>query len=115
MERKTSIDAFGASSLILFSALLGLNQVLIRIVNSGMQPVFQAGLRSLCVFPLILILIGLGLIVLKFAYKYRSQKDTDREKHSPTSELTQNLLQENSQETNLEAVKKNTNGLISEE
>lgn len=55
MERKSKIDAFGASSLILFSALLGLNQVLVKIVNGGMQPVFQAGLRSLCVFPLILI------------------------------------------------------------
>ena len=55
MERKTSIDAFGASSLILFSALLGLNQVLIKIVNAGLQPVFQAGMRSLCVFPLLIL------------------------------------------------------------
>ncbi|MEP1205933.1 MAG: DMT family transporter [Rhizobiaceae bacterium] len=55
MERKTSIDAFGASCLILFSGLLGLNQVLVKIVNGGMQPVFQAGLRSLCVFPLLLL------------------------------------------------------------
>jgi len=55
VERKTRIDAFGAASLILFSTLLGLNQVLVKIVNSGMQPVFQAGLRSLCAFPVVLI------------------------------------------------------------
>ncbi len=55
MDKKTRIDAFGASSLILFSALLGPNQVLIKVVNSGLQPVFQAGLRSLCALPVIVI------------------------------------------------------------
>ena len=55
MEKKTRIDSFGASSLILFSALLGLNQVLIKVVNGGLQPVFQAGLRSLCALPVIVI------------------------------------------------------------
>lgn len=55
MERKSRIDAFGATSLILFSALLGINQVLVKIVNGGLQPVFQAGLRSLCALPLVLL------------------------------------------------------------
>ncbi|MEM8749717.1 MAG: DMT family transporter [Pseudomonadota bacterium] len=55
MERKTRIDAFGATSLIIFSALLGLNQVLIKIVNSGLNPVFQAGLRSLFALPIVLL------------------------------------------------------------
>ncbi|NKB51290.1 MAG: EamA family transporter [Rhizobiaceae bacterium] len=55
MERKSRIDAFGATSLILFAALLGLNQVLVKVVNGGLQPVFQAGLRSLCVLPILLI------------------------------------------------------------
>lgn len=50
MQRKQQIDAFGASVLVAFSALLGLNQVMIKIVNAGLQPVFQAGLRSLCAF-----------------------------------------------------------------
>ncbi len=50
LERKDKIDAFGATILVFFSALLGLNQVLVKIVNSGMQPVFQAGMRSLCAF-----------------------------------------------------------------
>ena len=47
MERKPNIDAFGAISLVGFSMLLGFNQVVIKVVNSGFQPVFFAGLRSL--------------------------------------------------------------------
>ena len=47
MERKPNIDAFGAISLIVFSVLLGFNQVVIKVVNGGLQPVFFAGLRSL--------------------------------------------------------------------
>ncbi len=50
MERKQGIDSFGAVVLVLFSALLGLNQVLVKLVNAGMHPVFQAGLRSACAF-----------------------------------------------------------------
>ena len=46
MERKNHIDATGALILIIFMAVLGLNQVGIKIVNDGMAPVFQAGLRS---------------------------------------------------------------------
>ena len=47
MKRKSHIDLFGAVSLIGFSLLLGLNQVVIKVVNGGLQPVFFAGLRSL--------------------------------------------------------------------
>lgn len=47
MDRKPNIDAFGAASLIGFSVLLGFNQVVIKVVNGGLQPVFFAGLRSL--------------------------------------------------------------------
>lgn len=47
MDRKDHIDAFGAAALIGFSALLGLNQVVIKITNEALQPVFMAGLRSL--------------------------------------------------------------------
>ncbi len=47
MQRKDHIDMFGAVSLIAFSALLGFNQVVIKEVNAGLQPVFSAGLRSL--------------------------------------------------------------------
>lgn len=39
----------------MFSALLGLNQVLVKLVNVGMHPVFQAGLRSACAFVTVLL------------------------------------------------------------
>ncbi|MGI9356425.1 MAG: DMT family transporter [Rhizobiaceae bacterium] len=56
MDKEDRIDAFGATSLIGFSALLGLNQVMIKLVNAGLQPVFQAGLRSLLAFPIVLLI-----------------------------------------------------------
>ncbi len=46
MERRENLDAFGLISLIGFSALLGFNQVVIKFVNEGLQPVFMAGIRS---------------------------------------------------------------------
>jgi len=46
MERKDRIDAFGASSLVAFSLLLAVNQVVIKLIGAGLQPVFAAGLRS---------------------------------------------------------------------
>ena len=57
-DRKDRIDQAGAVMLVSFSALLGLNQVLIKLVNAGLQPVFQAGLRSVCAFfPVLLFAI----------------------------------------------------------
>ena len=47
MATKTKIDMFGAVCLIGFSALLGINHVVIKIVNNGLQPVFFCSLRSL--------------------------------------------------------------------
>ncbi len=47
---KDRMDATGASILVAFSVLLGLNQALVKIVNAGFAPVFQTGLRSLCAF-----------------------------------------------------------------
>ena len=52
--RKDRIDTFGAVMLVAQSAALGINQVLIKLVNAGMEPAFQAGLRSLCAAPLVL-------------------------------------------------------------
>lgn len=46
MPRKDRIDAAGAASLVAFALLLAVNQVLIKVVNGGFQPVFFAGLRS---------------------------------------------------------------------
>lgn len=54
MQRKSSIDTFGATILVGFSLLMGLNQVMIKLVNVGFQPVFQAGLRSALAFLIIL-------------------------------------------------------------
>lgn len=55
MDRKSKIDATGAIVLIVFMAVLGLNQVGIKIVNDGIAPIFQAGLRSLAAGVLILL------------------------------------------------------------
>jgi len=52
-NRKDHIDRFGAIVLVAFSALLGLNQVCVKLVNAGLDPVFQAGLRSFCAFFLV--------------------------------------------------------------
>lgn len=46
MDRKDTIDTFGAASLVVFAALLAFNQVVIAVVNEGLQPVFFAALRS---------------------------------------------------------------------
>jgi drug/metabolite transporter (DMT)-like permease len=55
VQRKQHIDLLGGTVLVAFSALLGLNQVLVKFVNSGFQPTFQAGLRSACAFLPVLI------------------------------------------------------------
>ncbi|WP_224814490.1 DMT family transporter [Hasllibacter sp. MH4015] len=47
MPPKSRIDAFGAISLTGFAVLLAFNQVVIKVVNEGLQPIFFAGLRSL--------------------------------------------------------------------
>ena len=55
MERRDRMDALGASLLIGFSVLLGLNQAMVKVVNDGLAPVFQSGLRSALALPLVLI------------------------------------------------------------
>ena len=50
-----SIDGLAATFLIIFAVLLGLNQVLVKLVNAGMHPVFQVALRStLAIIPILL-------------------------------------------------------------
>lgn len=46
MERKDRLDAFGGSVLFGVTLLLAFNQIVIKAVNEGFQPVFFAGLRS---------------------------------------------------------------------
>ncbi len=48
MERREHMDFTGAATLVVFGALLGLNQALVKLVNAGLAPVFQSGLRSAC-------------------------------------------------------------------
>jgi drug/metabolite transporter (DMT)-like permease len=45
------IDALGAVLLVGLALLMGMNQSLIKIVNEGLAPAFQAGMRSACAFP----------------------------------------------------------------
>jgi drug/metabolite transporter (DMT)-like permease len=54
-RRRDRIDAFGATVLVGFSVLLGLNQALVKLVNAGFAPVFQSGLRSACALAPVLI------------------------------------------------------------
>lgn len=67
MPPRDSIDAFGAVSLVAFSLLMGLNQVAIKIVGEGLQPVFAAGLRSLGAVVCILLWMRLRGIKLEIA------------------------------------------------
>lgn len=46
MERKPGLDGFGVLALGSVGLVFGLNNVLIKLVNEGLQPVFFAGLRS---------------------------------------------------------------------
>jgi drug/metabolite transporter (DMT)-like permease len=59
MPRKDRIDAAGAAMLIGFAALLAVNQVMVKVVNTGLQPVFFAGLRSAIAFLCLLVWFGL--------------------------------------------------------
>ena len=55
VARKNQIDALGALLLVFCSGLMGINQVMIKLVNVGLHPVFQAGLRSACAFLPVLV------------------------------------------------------------
>ena len=58
--RKDRIDATGAAALVTFSLLMGFNQVLIKLVNAGLAPAFQAGLRSALALPVVLVFAHLA-------------------------------------------------------
>lgn len=46
MNRKDRLDAIGGSVLLAVTLLLAFNQIIVKLVNQGLQPVFFAGLRS---------------------------------------------------------------------
>jgi len=53
MQTRRDIDAPGAAFLITVFVILAVNQVVIKLTNDGLQPVFAAGLRSLGAVPVI--------------------------------------------------------------
>lgn len=67
MEKKSQIDLFGAVALTGFALLLAFNQVVIKVTNGGLQPVFFAGLRSAGAVVCILLWIRWRGIPLHFA------------------------------------------------
>lgn len=67
MPQKDRIDAFGATALTGFALLLAFNQVVIAVVNEGLQPVFFAALRSIGGAFCIWLWITLRGIPLRFA------------------------------------------------
>lgn len=46
MARKPALDGAGLAALLAVQALLAFNQIIVKVVNAGLQPVFFAGLRS---------------------------------------------------------------------
>lgn len=62
MQRKDRLDAFGGSVLLGVTLLLAFNQVIVKLVNEGLQPVFFAGLRSA---------LAVGFVWAWLAYKRR--------------------------------------------
>ncbi|MDP5086116.1 MAG: DMT family transporter [Yoonia sp.] len=66
MEKKSQIDLFGAAALTGFALLLAFNQVVIKVTNGGLQPVFFAGLRSAGAVVCILIWMRWRGIPLRF-------------------------------------------------
>ncbi len=58
MQRKDRLDAFGATALLAVTLLLAFNQILVKWVNTGLQPVFFAGLRS----ALAVVFVGIWLV-----------------------------------------------------
>ncbi|SDX98417.1 Permease of the drug/metabolite transporter (DMT) superfamily [Citreimonas salinaria] len=71
MARRDAIDLVGASGLVVFSTLLAANQVVIKLTNGGIGPIFGAGLRSvlaLCVLGLWVWFAGRRITGLRAAF-----------------------------------------------
>ncbi|MFZ8958685.1 MAG: EamA/RhaT family transporter, partial [Paracoccaceae bacterium] len=65
-QRKAQMDQFGTVGMILFAVLLAFSQVVVRVTNEGIQPVFFAGIRSLGAAFLLLFWMRLRGIPLDF-------------------------------------------------
>lgn len=53
MNQRHDMTAAGAGALIAIMMILAVNQVVIKLTNDGLQPVFAAGLRSLGAIPVL--------------------------------------------------------------
>ena len=72
MERKDHIDAIGVVSLVGFATVLAFNQVVIKVGNTGFQPVFMAGIRSFGALFVLLAWMRFRGISLDFSRRYRT-------------------------------------------
>jgi drug/metabolite transporter (DMT)-like permease len=72
MERKDHIDAIGVVSLVGFATVLAFNQVVIKVGNTGFQPVFMAGIRSFGALFVLLAWMRFRSISLDFSRRYRA-------------------------------------------
>ncbi|MGA0923786.1 MAG: DMT family transporter [Lutimaribacter sp.] len=72
MERKDHIDAIGVISLVGFATVLAFNQVVIKVGNTGFQPVFMAGIRSFGALFVLLAWMRFRGISLDFSRRYRA-------------------------------------------
>lgn len=61
MDRKTRMDLPGTLGMVTFATVLAGNQVVIKLTNTGIAPVFGAGLRSI----LALAVLGLWCLVMR--------------------------------------------------
>ncbi|WP_050759269.1 DMT family transporter [Pseudooceanicola batsensis] len=62
--RKDHLDPAGFAALVLFTTVLAGNQIVMKLTNAGLSPIFQAGLRSLLACLVVLAWVrvrGLGL------------------------------------------------------
>src|SRR6056300_1193465 len=66
-QRKAQMDQFGTVGMILFAILLAFSQVVVRVTNEGIQPVFFAGIRSVGAAFLLLLWMRFRGIPLDFA------------------------------------------------
>ena len=67
MPRKDKIDTAGALMLVGLAVLFGFNQVTIKVVNMGFNPVFAAGLRSVIAVVAILVWMRLRHVPVRVA------------------------------------------------
>jgi len=71
MSTRSNIDKRGAMILIGFTLLLAVNQVVIKITNTEIQPIFQAGLRSFfAIFPLVIWMKWSGIDIMTSRKNY---------------------------------------------